>query len=107
MAAVDFLHHENPPTWAGVETANLGAEGQRQTNHAIQPAVFTLVLKVADTWLERYEFEPSTAEDPPCKQEMLFKSVEAQNPPVAERLVQEHEKVKEDIEIPSQLDNGG
>ncbi|GFU68525.1 hypothetical protein TNCV_1989751 [Trichonephila clavipes] len=29
MAAVDFLHHENPPTWAGVEPATLGAEGQR------------------------------------------------------------------------------
>ncbi|GFX18531.1 hypothetical protein TNCV_3371041 [Trichonephila clavipes] len=25
--AVDFLHHENPPTWAGVEPASLGAEG--------------------------------------------------------------------------------
>ncbi|GFW30475.1 hypothetical protein TNCV_454131 [Trichonephila clavipes] len=37
-ATVDFLHHENPPTWAGVEPAALGAEGQRQTNHALQPA---------------------------------------------------------------------
>ncbi|GFX69120.1 hypothetical protein TNCV_4946191 [Trichonephila clavipes] len=26
MAAVDFLHHENPPTWAGVEPAILGAD---------------------------------------------------------------------------------
>ncbi|GFU48987.1 hypothetical protein TNCV_2332841 [Trichonephila clavipes] len=34
MAAVDFLHHENPPTWAGVEPAPLGVESQRQTNHA-------------------------------------------------------------------------
>ncbi|GFW45445.1 uncharacterized protein TNCV_3243851 [Trichonephila clavipes] len=34
MAAVYFLHRENPPTWAGVEPAALGAEGQRQTNHA-------------------------------------------------------------------------
>ncbi|GFX88418.1 hypothetical protein TNCV_2278861 [Trichonephila clavipes] len=36
MAAVDFLHHEGPPTWAGVEPATLGAEGQRQTNYATQ-----------------------------------------------------------------------
>ncbi|GFV39476.1 hypothetical protein TNCV_1372551 [Trichonephila clavipes] len=33
-AAVDFLHHQNPPTWTGVELATLGAEGQRQTKHA-------------------------------------------------------------------------
>ncbi|GFU14680.1 hypothetical protein TNCV_746651 [Trichonephila clavipes] len=38
MAVVDSLHHENPPTWAGVEPATLGAEGQRQTNHATQRA---------------------------------------------------------------------
>ncbi|GFW47118.1 hypothetical protein TNCV_55711 [Trichonephila clavipes] len=29
--AVNFFHHENPPTWAGVETATLCADGQRQT----------------------------------------------------------------------------
>ncbi|GFU84985.1 hypothetical protein TNCV_245281 [Trichonephila clavipes] len=34
MAAVDFLHHENPATWTGVETATLGIQGQRQTNYA-------------------------------------------------------------------------
>ncbi|GFW99184.1 hypothetical protein TNCV_3009521 [Trichonephila clavipes] len=33
-----FLHHENPPTWAGVEPATLGAEGHRQSNHATQAA---------------------------------------------------------------------
>ncbi|GFV29265.1 hypothetical protein TNCV_4602971 [Trichonephila clavipes] len=38
MAAVAFLHHENPPTWAGVEPATLGAEGQQQTNYATQSA---------------------------------------------------------------------
>ncbi|GFY26649.1 hypothetical protein TNCV_2879771 [Trichonephila clavipes] len=37
MAAVDFLHRENPPTWAGVCTT-LGAEGQRQTNYTTPPA---------------------------------------------------------------------
>ncbi|GFV63008.1 hypothetical protein TNCV_3178001 [Trichonephila clavipes] len=26
MAAVDFLHHENPSTWAGVEPATLDTE---------------------------------------------------------------------------------
>ncbi|GFV74091.1 hypothetical protein TNCV_4509981 [Trichonephila clavipes] len=36
--AVNFLHHENPPTCAGVEPATLGAECQRKTNHATQPA---------------------------------------------------------------------
>ncbi|GFU08663.1 hypothetical protein TNCV_1995081 [Trichonephila clavipes] len=28
MAAVDFLHHDNPSTWAGVEPATLGTEAQ-------------------------------------------------------------------------------
>ncbi|GFS91896.1 hypothetical protein TNCV_1930761 [Trichonephila clavipes] len=28
VAAVDFLHQENTPTWAGVELATLGTEGQ-------------------------------------------------------------------------------
>ncbi|GFT59085.1 hypothetical protein TNCV_186621 [Trichonephila clavipes] len=36
MVTVDFLHHENPPTWAEVEPATLGAEGQRQTTHVTQ-----------------------------------------------------------------------
>ncbi|GFV15851.1 hypothetical protein TNCV_988341 [Trichonephila clavipes] len=36
MATVDFLHHKNPSTWAGIEPATLGAEGQRQTNHDTQ-----------------------------------------------------------------------
>ncbi|GFY35195.1 hypothetical protein TNCV_5045691 [Trichonephila clavipes] len=44
MAAVDFLHHENLPTWAGVAPATLGAEGQRQTNHATQPALSKKIL---------------------------------------------------------------
>ncbi|GFX42600.1 hypothetical protein TNCV_261351 [Trichonephila clavipes] len=42
MAAVDFKHHENPPTWAVVEPATLGREGQRQTNHATQPTFLIL-----------------------------------------------------------------
>ncbi|GFS82975.1 hypothetical protein TNCV_1568471 [Trichonephila clavipes] len=37
MDAVEFLHLENPPTWAGVEPANLGVQGQRQTNYAPFP----------------------------------------------------------------------
>ncbi|GFV58099.1 hypothetical protein TNCV_2109271 [Trichonephila clavipes] len=39
MTTVDFLHHENPPTGAGVEPATLGADGQRQTNYATQSAL--------------------------------------------------------------------
>ncbi|GFU78924.1 hypothetical protein TNCV_307651 [Trichonephila clavipes] len=42
MTAVDFLHHENPPTWAGVEPATLGANGQRQINYATQSALAEL-----------------------------------------------------------------
>ncbi|GFU49547.1 hypothetical protein TNCV_1590861 [Trichonephila clavipes] len=42
MTAVDFLHHENPPTWAGVEPTTLSADGQRQTNYATQSALAEL-----------------------------------------------------------------
>ncbi|GFS82815.1 uncharacterized protein TNCV_3127651 [Trichonephila clavipes] len=42
MTAVDFPHHENPSTWAGVEPATLGADGQRQTNYATQSALAEL-----------------------------------------------------------------
>ncbi|GFV51457.1 hypothetical protein TNCV_843961 [Trichonephila clavipes] len=38
MDAVNFLHHENSPTWAGVEPATFGAEGRQQTNYATQMA---------------------------------------------------------------------
>ncbi|GFX62056.1 hypothetical protein TNCV_2227821 [Trichonephila clavipes] len=31
MDAVEFLQHENPSTWAGVEHTNLGHKGQRQS----------------------------------------------------------------------------
>ncbi|GFY11657.1 hypothetical protein TNCV_4231261 [Trichonephila clavipes] len=37
MIAVDFLHHENPSTWAGVKPATFCTESQRQTDHATQP----------------------------------------------------------------------
>ncbi|GFX57918.1 hypothetical protein TNCV_3068851 [Trichonephila clavipes] len=40
MVAVEFLHHEIPPTWAGVEPATLDAKDQRQTNHASHPGCF-------------------------------------------------------------------
>ncbi|GFT33874.1 hypothetical protein TNCV_4383641 [Trichonephila clavipes] len=36
MAVVDFLYHENSPTWVGDEPATLGTEGPRQTNYATQ-----------------------------------------------------------------------
>ncbi|GFU67083.1 hypothetical protein TNCV_4969321 [Trichonephila clavipes] len=45
MAIVDFLHLENPSTWAGVEPEPLGAEGQRQTDHATQPATMIKLSK--------------------------------------------------------------
>ncbi|GFT89068.1 hypothetical protein TNCV_3084841 [Trichonephila clavipes] len=38
MGAVNFLHHENLPTWTGVKHATLGVQGQRQTNYATHPA---------------------------------------------------------------------
>ncbi|GFU62804.1 hypothetical protein TNCV_4278881 [Trichonephila clavipes] len=31
MNPVDFLHHENPSAWLGVEPADLGVQGHRQT----------------------------------------------------------------------------
>ncbi|GFX26517.1 hypothetical protein TNCV_4535291 [Trichonephila clavipes] len=37
MEAVDFLTHENPPTWAGVKPANLGVQGQHLINYATYP----------------------------------------------------------------------
>ncbi|GFV71511.1 transposable element Tc1 transposase [Trichonephila clavipes] len=48
MAAVDFLHHENPSTCAGVEPATLGTEGQRQTNHA--PADCLRNIQIGNLW---------------------------------------------------------
>ncbi|GFT14829.1 CCHC-type domain-containing protein [Trichonephila clavipes] len=48
MDAVDFLHHENPPTWAGVEPATLGAEGH---NGGAQGAPGEDPLK----WLKEYD----------------------------------------------------
>ncbi|GFU00783.1 hypothetical protein TNCV_4819301 [Trichonephila clavipes] len=35
MAAVDFLHHENPPIWAGVELATLATRGLWARDHVI------------------------------------------------------------------------
>ncbi|GFW39351.1 hypothetical protein TNCV_1833341 [Trichonephila clavipes] len=36
-----------------------------------------LVVKVTDSWPAGHEFEPSTAEDPPCRGSMHAKSVDA------------------------------
>ncbi|GFY02663.1 hypothetical protein TNCV_3505431 [Trichonephila clavipes] len=38
----------------------------------------SLVLKVTDSWPVCQEFEPSTAEHPPCREGMQVKSIEAQ-----------------------------
>ncbi|GFU54242.1 hypothetical protein TNCV_3618961 [Trichonephila clavipes] len=40
MAAVVFLYQENPLTWAGVESATLSTEDQRQTSYATQSSLF-------------------------------------------------------------------
>ncbi|GFV68516.1 hypothetical protein TNCV_3129721 [Trichonephila clavipes] len=42
MTAIDFLHHQNPPTWTGVEPATLGADDQRQTNYTTLSALAEL-----------------------------------------------------------------
>ncbi|GFT23171.1 hypothetical protein TNCV_1858891 [Trichonephila clavipes] len=39
----------------------------------------SLVAKVTDSWQACHDFEPSTAEDLPCKGEMHVKSVESSN----------------------------
>ncbi|GFY28272.1 prolow-density lipoprotein receptor-related protein 1 [Trichonephila clavipes] len=35
MDAVDLLHHENPPTWARVETTTVGVQGQLRHRYQI------------------------------------------------------------------------
>ncbi|GFU04657.1 hypothetical protein TNCV_4377251 [Trichonephila clavipes] len=44
MTVVDFLHYENPLTWAGIEPAALGADGQRRTNYATHSALAELII---------------------------------------------------------------
>ncbi|GFV28049.1 uncharacterized protein TNCV_187251 [Trichonephila clavipes] len=39
----------------------------------------SLVVKVTVSWKACHEFEPSTAEDPPCSETMYFKSVKNSN----------------------------
>ncbi|GFU53844.1 hypothetical protein TNCV_4254531 [Trichonephila clavipes] len=89
MAAVNFLHHENPSTWAGVESTILGTEDQRQTNHATQPTLYlyyasylwdrgNLAVNVMDLWLAYHVLEPSTTEDTPCSGALHGKSIDAQ-----------------------------
>ncbi|GFY08726.1 hypothetical protein TNCV_5006391 [Trichonephila clavipes] len=45
----------------------------------------SLVVKATDSWLVYYEFEPSTAEDPPCRVAMHIKSVVDQSLSVGKR----------------------
>ncbi|GFU74504.1 hypothetical protein TNCV_4145291 [Trichonephila clavipes] len=64
MTAVDCLHHENPPSWAVVEPATLGADGQIQTNYATQSAltklengqrfIFEMLEPVTIPYIQRY-----------------------------------------------------
>ncbi|GFW41247.1 hypothetical protein TNCV_1002401 [Trichonephila clavipes] len=46
-----------------------------QINFQIRCGRGSLVVKVTDSWPECHEFEPSTAEDPPCMEAMHVKSV--------------------------------
>ncbi|GFV71068.1 hypothetical protein TNCV_3703901 [Trichonephila clavipes] len=39
----------------------------------------SLVAKVTDSWQACHEFEPSSAEDSPCREAMHLKSVESLN----------------------------
>ncbi|GFW83861.1 DDE_3 domain-containing protein [Trichonephila clavipes] len=36
MDSVDFLHHENPPIWAGVKPKFLGVQGENKTHFHLQ-----------------------------------------------------------------------
>ncbi|GFU91207.1 uncharacterized protein TNCV_4925371 [Trichonephila clavipes] len=58
MDTVDFLHHEDSPTCAGVKPATIGAEGHRQTNYAFYLAsafMFTVVyLRVKTLYSQIY-----------------------------------------------------
>ncbi|GFU73499.1 hypothetical protein TNCV_931851 [Trichonephila clavipes] len=60
MDAFDFLHHGIPLAWAGIEPATLSAEGQRQTNNAIQPATFGhFDIRRTNTQYKRVQYEES------------------------------------------------
>ncbi|GFU69433.1 hypothetical protein TNCV_5123591 [Trichonephila clavipes] len=52
MAAVDFLHQENPPTWAEVETATLGTEDQLEVGES--HVVVSRWLQMARKWSPGY-----------------------------------------------------
>ncbi|GFS79797.1 hypothetical protein TNCV_749921 [Trichonephila clavipes] len=60
QAAEDFLHRENPPIWAGVESATLAAEGQfvewAQNEIAVVPDFHKRILfsDEAHFWLNDY-----------------------------------------------------
>ncbi|GFW92595.1 hypothetical protein TNCV_519121 [Trichonephila clavipes] len=41
-------------------------------------ATAALVFKLTDTWMACHDFEPCSAEDPPCRGAILIKSIEAQ-----------------------------
>ncbi|GFW54104.1 hypothetical protein TNCV_3829121 [Trichonephila clavipes] len=55
MAIVDFLHHENSPTWGGIEPPTLCTEGQQQTNYATQAA---RKPAIENTRLKTYNVHP-------------------------------------------------
>ncbi|GFX31768.1 hypothetical protein TNCV_171011 [Trichonephila clavipes] len=88
MVAVDFLHHENPPTWSGVESATLGTEGQRQTNYATQPAIRhicdrgSLAVKVTDSWLVYHKFKPALLKTRCVEDRCMLSMLRLKRPPI-------------------------
>ncbi|GFV96678.1 hypothetical protein TNCV_3387711 [Trichonephila clavipes] len=95
MDAVDFLHHENPPTWAGVEPATLGAEG---SDKPVTPPIWRESI-----WAFTYNLLYIHSLQTKLPERLINNTNEW-------RLVQRHYtplRVKGDIEnVSSELDNG-
>ncbi|GFV64596.1 hypothetical protein TNCV_4965771 [Trichonephila clavipes] len=60
MDAADFLHHENPPTWAGAGHTTLGVQGPRQTDCATQPSQEGKVAKVKTVIIQKRDSSVDT-----------------------------------------------
>ncbi|GFV97475.1 hypothetical protein TNCV_2039831 [Trichonephila clavipes] len=82
MAAVDFLPHENPPIWAGVKSATLGAEDHRQTSHVTQPAAAQYMRSPQNVSVVHRSIAIDAMPTPGVEGLMYVKSVEIQRPPV-------------------------
>ncbi|GFV82517.1 actin-binding LIM protein 1 [Trichonephila clavipes] len=61
-------HPRCGPTHDGpIEDSDLEDSKKDLSIDGIQSGRGSLVVKVTDSWLAYHEFEPSTAEDPPCR----------------------------------------